>query len=59
MKKKKNEKKLARMQVIEQHREGEKQRWKDFSAKVIIIHSYINYYILNLLFSLQSQKVEC
>lgn len=34
IKKKKNEKKVARMQVIEQHREGEKQRWKNFSTKV-------------------------
>jgi survival-of-motor-neuron-related-splicing factor 30 len=33
IKKKKTEKKLARMQVIEQHREGEKQRWKDFTSK--------------------------
>lgn len=43
MKKKKNEKKLARMQVIDQHREGEKQRWKSFSAKVSCAHWYTAY----------------
>lgn len=43
MKKKKNEKKHARMQVIDQHREGEKQRWKSFSAKVSCAHWYTAY----------------
>ena len=34
IKKKKAQKKLARSQEVEQHRETEKQRWKNFTTKV-------------------------
>ena len=51
IKKKKAQKKLARSQEVEQHRETEKQRWKNFTTKVT------NRSILLVQYSIYSHKI--